>query len=468
MSSALRFPFFLTFQRQADTLQLHSAILDQIDQSARGWIKATGTRTGAGQGAERGEATTARGVAHSDSRSNDPGAAAGICQRLFAGNIETMLGSVTEWSFDIFALAECTGGKPLEALGYHVFDLTGLTKEFQLNCTLLDRFLAHINENYCDSIISDGPSHNPYHNAAHAADVLQAVYVMASQEMIREVLKPDELLALVIAAAVHDFRHKGVSNGFLQRQLDDIALVHNDDSALERYHVSEAFKYLYKHCNFLGGLSADMFQRVRHGIIQLVLATDLEKSGHYKAMFDAYVSLVHEDPLRPPGGDPGAAMAGAGGSGVAVPGPQRRRGKSFKQRLFRGGSKRAGMPTSSMSMKVASTPSPSPQGGRRTLSPEAHFTKPRERLLLMQMLLKVADISHPARNLDSHLECPSGFYSPPFLFTTVYRIYHSIILYYTMELNSHCRKYSVQSTYRMAYVDREQTHPAGVLSPRRH
>ena len=52
-------------------------------------------------------------------------------------------------------------------------------------------------------------SGNPYHNALHASDVTQAMYVFCQQARILPYLSPLELLAALVAAVSHDLDHPG-------------------------------------------------------------------------------------------------------------------------------------------------------------------------------------------------------------------------------------------------------------------
>merc|ERR1719245_2343778 len=84
-----------------------------------------------------------------------------------------------------------------------------------------------------------------------------------------------ERMACLVAAAAHDYEHPGVSNDFLVRTRDDRALLYNDQSVNETHHVSAAFRLLSRRdCNFLTGLPAEQFRRLRSLVISLVLATD--------------------------------------------------------------------------------------------------------------------------------------------------------------------------------------------------
>ena len=101
-----------------------------------------------------------------------------------------------------------------------------------------------------------------------------------------------EILSCLISACVHDFEHPGVNNVFLVNMCDEKAIRHNDVSVLENHHVAASFDAMFNDdrnwaCNFN---NAD-FKKIRHMIIQTVLATDMTKHfaevGHLKTRSSA-------------------------------------------------------------------------------------------------------------------------------------------------------------------------------------
>ena len=90
-------------------------------------------------------------------------------------------------------------------------------------------------------------------------------------------------MALIFAAAIHDFDHPGVNSNFLVTTGNPLAILYNDKSVLECYHLSAAFQLLLKpEFNFLADLPKAEWQAFREIVIDMVLATDL--SQHYATL----------------------------------------------------------------------------------------------------------------------------------------------------------------------------------------
>lgn len=53
-----------------------------------------------------------------------------------------------------------------------------------------------------------------------------------------------EILAILIAAAVHDVEHTGTTNSFHIHSNSEFALLYNDRSVLENHHLYTAFKLM--------------------------------------------------------------------------------------------------------------------------------------------------------------------------------------------------------------------------------
>jgi hypothetical protein len=77
---------------------------------------------------------------------------------------DAVLATADDWKFDAFKLADATGGYPLSALAFWLFQRSGLVDSLRLDASALARFLRRIEDAYAD---------HPYHCRTHAADVLQ-------------------------------------------------------------------------------------------------------------------------------------------------------------------------------------------------------------------------------------------------------------------------------------------------------
>ena len=91
-----------------------------------------------------------------------------------------------------------------------------------------------------------------------------------------------DVAALLLSAIVHDFRHPGVTNGFLINSNNDLAIAYNDKSVLESYHISEAYKLILKNekCNLFKDLTLNERILMRKRMVGCVTATDKIGRAH--------------------------------------------------------------------------------------------------------------------------------------------------------------------------------------------
>eukprot|EP00899_Mesostigma_viride_P022493 jgi/Mesvir1/3428/Mv11926-RA.2 len=196
-----------------------------------------------------------------------------------------LLGKVGYWDFDTLALAHASPTRAVPLVGFTVFTRLGLIQEFGLHKSKLANFLQEIGSRM---------QPQPYHNAAHVADVSASLCHLLRDSGVGGYLQPLDKLAVVCAALVHDYKHPGVNNDFLSRTRDELATIYNDESPLENFHLAEAFQLLYcnEHCNFLEGLSERDFCELRRLVIDVVLATDLK---HHFGILDQFKTRASQD-----------------------------------------------------------------------------------------------------------------------------------------------------------------------------
>ena len=87
------------------------------------------------------------------------------------------------------------------------------------------------------------PRRNAYHNNLHVADVAYTTHLMLEHGVKAAAqLTQLQCVTALLAAATHDLRHPGVNNNWLMASRDEVAIVYNDRSVLENYHVAEFFR----------------------------------------------------------------------------------------------------------------------------------------------------------------------------------------------------------------------------------
>lgn len=163
----------------------------------------------------------------------------------------------------------------------YLFEQLGLVEHFALPQKKLLRFFHELECGYDDA--------NPYHNRAHAASVMHLMHAMLEHGELARVVAvagggeddskgrrvPLVRMACLVAAAVHDYEHLGLSNDFLVQTFHERALRYNDQHVNEQHHAAAAFAVLLRpECNFLSALPARDFRRFRSLVVDLVVATD--------------------------------------------------------------------------------------------------------------------------------------------------------------------------------------------------
>lgn len=188
----------------------------------------------------------------------------------------TLMKSVGSYEFNSFEFLKAFGRKRLLPLvSYNIFEDDGVFSV--IDEEKFEEFISTLRSGYNQE--------NPFHNDIHVTDVLQMCHFML-RSGLKEIaqLDPLDVAAFLISAVVHDFKHPGVTNGFLQNTSSDLALIYNDQSILENYHISETFRVIFKqpNCNIFCKMSAEQIKIIRKRIIACILATDMAR--HFEIM----------------------------------------------------------------------------------------------------------------------------------------------------------------------------------------
>ncbi|XP_072194275.1 cGMP-inhibited 3',5'-cyclic phosphodiesterase 3B isoform X2 [Excalfactoria chinensis] len=245
---------------------------------------------------------------------------------------DSLMEKMNNWNFQIFDLVQEMGdqsGRILSRVTYTLFEDTGLFEIFKIPIKEFMNYFCALENGYRDI---------PYHNRIHATDVLHAVWYLTTrpipgfQQIHNEhVLAADmdeagggvpdqvsyisskscavtddsygclasnipalELMALYVAAAMHDYDHPGRTNAFLVATNAPQAVLYNDRSVLENHHAASAWNLFLSRpeYNFLSNLDHVEFKRFRFLVIEAILATDLKKHFDFLAEFNSKVNDI--------------------------------------------------------------------------------------------------------------------------------------------------------------------------------
>lgn len=248
---------------------------------------------------------------------------------LIMEDLEPLMSQLNNWNFPIFNLMEKTNGKCgriLSQVSYRLFEDTGLFETFKIPVKEFMNYFHALENGYRDI---------PYHNRVHATDVLHAVWYLTTQAVpglpslitdhgsasdsdsdsgithshmgflvsktytvsedgygcLSGLIPALELMALYVAAAMHDYDHPGRTNAFLVATSAPQAVLYNDRSVLENHHAASAWNLFMSRpeYNFLVNLDHVEFKRFRFLVIEAILATDLKKHFDFLAEFNAKV-----------------------------------------------------------------------------------------------------------------------------------------------------------------------------------
>lgn len=151
----------------------------------------------------------------------------------------------------------------------HMYHELGLVKEFSINPITLKRWLLCVQENY---------RNNPFHNFRHCFCVTQMMYGMVHLCKLWDKMTREEIGILITASVCHDLDHPGYNNTYQINARTELAIRYNDISPLENHHCAVAFQILSNpETNIFSNIDKEAFKRVRAGMTQLILATDMAR-----------------------------------------------------------------------------------------------------------------------------------------------------------------------------------------------
>ncbi|KAK5985770.1 PDEase domain-containing protein, partial [Trichostrongylus colubriformis] len=202
-------------------------------------------------------------------------------RRRVSADVKNALENDSEWTFDILQLEKVTENHALTQLGIKIFERWKVADSLSCNEDILHRWLFTVEAHY--------HAGNAYHNATHAADVLQATSYFLDSPTVAGHITENHAIAALLAATVHDLDHPGRGNAFLINTRQSLAVLYNDHSVLENHHVALAFQLTLQqsnNVNIFGNLSREEFTAIRHAMVEMVLATDISRHFEYLVKFN--------------------------------------------------------------------------------------------------------------------------------------------------------------------------------------
>lgn len=120
----------------------------------------------------------------------------------------------------------------------------------------------------------------PYHNFTHICDVAQAVFSLLHRSHFTIWLEPYEVATVFLATICHDLDHPGNSNNLEKNENTELHQLYAD-SPLEHHHASLTIKDggILDESKLLSALEPAVQQKIKNGISELILATDMAKHG---------------------------------------------------------------------------------------------------------------------------------------------------------------------------------------------
>ena len=130
-----------------------------------------------------------------------------------------MLQTAGEWQYDLSPLVRATEGRPLAPLAFWALLRLDCVDALNLDARKLLRYLKLV----ADSMQAD----LPYHNELHVAQVVSRMFALVKYGGRRDLLEDKAVsAACILAAAIHDFGHLGVSNAYLVTTRHPLAITY--------------------------------------------------------------------------------------------------------------------------------------------------------------------------------------------------------------------------------------------------
>ena len=183
-------------------------------------------------------------------------------------------------SIGIQEIATENGLMPSLASKLHFTSYNGLlntTKKF-FNATKPDCVAAGALHNFLDRVF-ENYNYIPYHNFAHAVNVLQFFeHMLKRTPRLFMHYSPEKRFWTLVACICHDITHYSKNNAYYLKKKHNLAFKSLEKSVLEHYHCEKTLKIMSREdCDLMAQLAPEDKSAYKRVIIDAILATDMAR-----------------------------------------------------------------------------------------------------------------------------------------------------------------------------------------------
>jgi 3',5'-cyclic-nucleotide phosphodiesterase len=210
------------------------------------------------------------------------------CER---STVMKMMDKLDKWDYDVWAVQDFTEKGSLFYTAYALFIRLDFIRRFSIDEHVVINFFSQVEAGYHPT---------PFHNSMHGADVMHAMHYICLNEDgggLKAIAKltDADILAALIAGAIHDFDHPGPSNSFQISTQSYLATLYNDRNILENHSCAEVFAMIqYPSLDILGSLSESDRTDVRETVIDMVLSTNMGMHAYVFTKWKRRIGVDHD------------------------------------------------------------------------------------------------------------------------------------------------------------------------------
>ncbi|XP_044141825.1 high affinity cGMP-specific 3',5'-cyclic phosphodiesterase 9A [Bufo gargarizans] len=197
---------------------------------------------------------------NSSCKSQDPAEARASVTIQIAEEIQEALKMPT---FSVWSVQD----KEMLNLLEHMFYNLNLVAHFKMEAATLRQFLRSLQDHY---------RQNPFHNFRHGFCVTQMMYSIISLCGLQDLLPPEDVVTLIVAALCHDVDHPGLNNNYQVNARTELASRYQNKSPLENHHCAVTMEILSRtECDIFRNVAPEQARKILEGVAELILATDM-------------------------------------------------------------------------------------------------------------------------------------------------------------------------------------------------